>query len=323
VVAEILSWSDGSSIHDGVGEGTFGGEDVACRREGLGLATVVVDQGGRRDDGAKDVLCSRVAGDDAALGCIGDDDTDGDGVEDGLKARLATAQGFRGFFVFIDIFEGSVPARDLSIFVSPRGGTGPHPAPETIRGVDTVFDVQKTTCAKGFFPRLEGREQISRMKSADPSLSQRLLFREAGQGMPALVGFEDHAIGLRGPWDLRVEFDGVAVVVFAFSEGPLGFFAASDVDDGDGDADDLVDLVAGRLIGDEEGAEHAGLKRVWRVDFDVSLWFSAESQQQVGLALGELRREDFAYVAAEVGGDRNVMHLGETLVDADVTEVAI
>ncbi len=72
---------------------------------------------------------ARVAHDDAAVGGVGDDDADGDGVEDGLKAGFASAEGLFGFFVVVDVFECAVPADDLSVFVSARGGARAHPAP--------------------------------------------------------------------------------------------------------------------------------------------------------------------------------------------------
>ena len=65
---------------------------------------------------------------------------------------------------------------------------------------------------------------------------------------------EDHAAGVGGPGNLGVEFDGVTVVIFAFDEGLFGLLAPGDIDDGDGDADDLIDLVPCGLVGDEEGA---------------------------------------------------------------------
>ena len=59
-----------------------------------------------------------------------------------------------------------------------------------------------------------------------------------------MAGVEDHAVGVGGPGNLGTEFDGVTVVVFAFDEGLFGLLAAGDIDDRDGDADDLVDFVA-------------------------------------------------------------------------------
>ena len=69
-----------------------------------------------------------------------------------------------------------------------------------------------------------------------------------------------------------IEFDGVAVVIFAFDEGLFGSLAEGDVDDGDGDADDLVDLVTGGLVGDEEGAALAGLAQCRGSRFRGRLW---------------------------------------------------
>jgi hypothetical protein len=67
------------------------------------------------------------------------------------------------------------------------------------------------------------------------------------------IEVEDHAVLGCGPGDLGVEFDGVTIVVFAFGEGLFGLFPSGDIDDGDGDSDDLVGFVAGGLEGDEKG----------------------------------------------------------------------
>ena len=69
-----------------------------------------------------------------------------------------------------------------------------------------------------------------------------------------MAGVEDHSVGFGGPGNLGTELDGVAIVVFTFGEGLFSLFATGDVDQRDGDADDLIDLVAGGLIGDEKGA---------------------------------------------------------------------
>ena len=128
------------------------------------------------------------------------------------------------------------------------------------------------------------------MESADPALSQRLLLGEAGEGLPALAGVEDHAVGFGGPGDLGIEFDGVAVVVFAFGEGLFGLFAAGDVDDRHGDTDDLVHLVARGLIGDEQGAGRVGLVRVGNEDLKAAVGFAVERTQEIRLAFEEICR---------------------------------
>src|ERR1700733_2203320 len=107
------------------------------------------------------------------------------------------------------------------------------------------------------------------MESARPTGSQGLLFGEAGECDPSLTGVEDDAVGLGGPGDLRIEFDCVAVMVFAFGEGLFGLLAASDIDNRDGDADDLVGFIARRLVRSEEGACDAWITRIGIVDFNV------------------------------------------------------
>ncbi len=77
----------------------------------------------------------------------------------------------------------------------------------------------------------------------------------------------------------------MTVVVFAFGESFFGVSCGGDIDDGDGDADDLVDFVARGLIGDEEGARCAGPVRVGKADFKACVWFAVEGAQEIRLAL--------------------------------------
>jgi hypothetical protein len=122
---------------------------------------------------------------------------------------------------------------------------------------------------------------------------------------------------------LGTELDGVAVVVFAFDESLFGLLAAGDVDDGDGDSDDLVYFVARGLVGDEDGAGHGGAMGVGIADFEADVGDAVERAEEIGLALTEFLRHHFGDVAAEVRGDWKVVHLCEALVDTDVAQVAI
>jgi hypothetical protein len=185
------------------------------------------------------------------------------------------------------------------------------------------LSVKKLAGTKGFFPRSERRLTIVGVKSTDPTLTQGLLFGETGKGFPPVAGVEDHSVGVCGPGNLGTEFDGVAIVVLAFDEGLLSQLAAGDVDDRDGDSDNLVDFVARGLIGDEDGARHGRSMRVGIADFEAGVGYAVERAQEVGLALGEFLGDDLGDMAAEVRGDGKVVHLGEALVHADVAQVAI
>jgi hypothetical protein len=112
-------------------------------------------------------------------------------------------------------------------------------------------------------------------------------------------------------------------VDFAFDERLFGLLATSDIDDGDGDADDLVGLVAGGMKGDEVGALFVEGVGVGVADFEAGTGFAFESAAEVGFTEWEDGRHDLGDVAAEMGGDWEMVHLGEALVDADVAEVAV
>jgi hypothetical protein len=138
-----------------------------------------------------------------------------------------------------------------------------------------------------------------------------------------LTGVEDHAVGVGGPGNLGVELDGVTVVVFTLGESLLGLFSAGDIDDGDGDSDDLVGLVAGGVEGDEMSALFVEGIGVRVADFEVVAGFAVECAEEVGFAEGEDGWHDLGDIAAEVRGYGEMMHFGEAFVDADVAQVAI
>ena len=140
----------------------------------------------------------------------------------------------------------------------------------------------------------------------------------------ALVGIEDHAVGFGGSWDLRSEFDGMTVVVFAFDQGLFDQFAPGDIDEREGHADDFIDFVASGLKGDEEGACDVRVMRIGASGLEFAERFAVEGVQEIWLPLGELLgTEDVGDVAAEVGRDGNVVYFGEAFVDADVAKIAI
>ena len=56
---------------------------------------------------------------------------------------------------------------------------------------------------------------------------------------------------------------------------------------------------------------------------NAALRFAVEGAEEIWLAKSELFGEDLRDVTSEVRGDREVVDLGETFVDADVAEVAI
>lgn len=215
-----------------------------------------------RDDGAaEDLFRLRIAFDDAAAGGFGDDEADGNGVEDGLETGFTGAQSLLGFFAVVDVFDGAVPAKNLTAFCATRCCACSHPAPEAVAAANTIFDIDGLAGVERDVPLGEGRPDVVGVKDPDPTVAEGLLLGKAGHLFPSMADVDDGAIGTGVPGDLRIELDGVAVVIFAFGEGFLDTFALGDVDDGDGDADDLVDFVACGLEGDESGVVLAGL--VW------------------------------------------------------------
>ena len=122
VAAKIFVGAERFAAHDGVGERELGVFDaVGGVKECFALCAEVIDQSGRRDDGTKNVFCARVAHDDIAVRGLGDDEANRHGVEDRTETSFATTQSLFGPFVAVDIFHGTVPTRDLSVFVASRG----------------------------------------------------------------------------------------------------------------------------------------------------------------------------------------------------------
>ena len=147
---------------------------------------------------------------------FGDEDADGDGAEDGMESGFAAAECFFGFFIVVDVLEGAVPADDFSLGIATGGGACAHPAPDSVEATDAVLDIDGISGAQGFFPCLEGWKKIVGMKGTGPACAEGLLLGEPGEGGPAAAVSVDESVGFGGPGDVGIEFDGVAVVVFAF-----------------------------------------------------------------------------------------------------------
>jgi hypothetical protein len=290
--------------------------------EGTGLAEGV-DLLPRNDRTAKNFFCLGIAFDDAAAGSFGDDEADGDGVEDGLKTSFAGSQSFFGLFMVVDVFYGTVPAYDLSVFATTRRGACAHPAPEAVATSDAVLDINGVAGAERDGPRGECRPDVVGMKNPDPAVAERLLLGEAGHLFPAMADVDDRPLGIGIPRNLRVELDGVSEVVFTFGEGLFGAFALGDIDDGDGDADDLTDFVACGLEGDEGGVNLTRPVWRWIGNFEARDGFAGEGAAEVRLKLSVKVRVNLGEGATEVSGDGDAVHFGEAPVDADVTKVAI
>jgi hypothetical protein len=236
---------------------------------------------------------------------------------------FAAAEGFVGLSVVVDVLDCAVPADHFSVFASAGGGTGSHPPPADVAVKDAALDVEKVAGSNRFVPRMDGLFEVVGMQDTEPAVAEHLLFGKSGESFAALTDVEDAAVGIGGPGNLRIEFDGMTVVIFAFGEGFLGGLASGDIDDGDRDADDLVDFVASGLIGHEKGTYGSWTSWIGVPDFETGVRFTVESAEEIGFALGEFLGDDLGDVAAEVGGDRKTVHLGKTFVDADEAEIAI
>jgi hypothetical protein len=290
-----------------------------------GRREVVVDGCGGNHESAEDLFGARIAGGDMAVGGFGDENADGDGTEDGVEAGFAAAEGFFGFFVVVDIFEGSVPTDDFALGIAAGGGACAHPPPGTVEATDAVLDINGSAGAEGFFPRFEGGKKIVRVEGLCPTCAKGFLLGEACECGEAPAGREDESVRFGSPGNVGIEFDGVAVVVFAFGEGLFGSLEVGDIYDGNGDAYDFVDLITGGLKGDEMGAGFlCGVAiGVGITDFEPGCGFAIEGAEEIGFVLGIDGGKDLRDVAAEVGGDGEMVDLGEAFVDADVAEIAV
>jgi hypothetical protein len=186
------------------------------------------------------------------------------------------------------------------------------------------LDVEQFASAERFLPCFERGKDVVRMEGLDPVGAEGFLDGESGERLPAPACGEDEAVGFGGPWDLGIKFDGVAIVVFALGEGLFGLLDVGDVDEGEGDADDLFCFVSCGLEGDEEGARDLGVAGVGATGFDGGGRLTVECSVKIGLVSLELfRAEDLGDVATQVSGYGEVVDFGEALVDADVAEIAV
>src|SRR5277367_5726148 len=104
----------------------------------------------------KNLLGSRVAHDDPAVGCFGDDDPYGDCVEDCLETSFALTQGLFCLLLIIDIFHGAVPADNFPIFSAAWGGAGTHPTPGSVDTTNAVLNIERAAVTKGDCPYAGG-----------------------------------------------------------------------------------------------------------------------------------------------------------------------
>ena len=118
----------------------------------------------------------------------------------------------------VDVFERPVPAGDVPGGVAPRDGAGAEPAIPAIRHAQPVLVVEVFAGLQADRPHRKGRGDIVRMNRPRPAVAQRLADRVADQRAPSLVGFI-HRTGARcRPEDLRIELDGMAIMVFPVPE---------------------------------------------------------------------------------------------------------
>jgi hypothetical protein len=110
---ENLFGVGGLALKDGAGEGILMGLYRVVIGTGGTCLPVFLDWLGMDDWVSKDILGTGIAHDDASFRGLGDDDADGDGIENSLESRLAAAQGLYGFFVVVDVFQGPVPSDDF------------------------------------------------------------------------------------------------------------------------------------------------------------------------------------------------------------------
>jgi hypothetical protein len=112
-------------------------------------------------------------------------------------------------------------------------------------------------------------------------------------------------------------------VVFTFGERLFCLLAAGDIDDGDGDADDLVRLIARGVKRDETSAFFAVGVGVRVADLEAVAGFAVKRAEEIRFTLREHGGHDLGDVSTEMSGDGKVVHLRKAFVDADVAEVAI
>ena len=98
--------------------------------------------------------------------------------------------------------------------------------------MDAILHIEGIAGAKRRAPGFECWRKVIGMDGADPTCTKRLLHSEAGESPPALAGVEDGAIGFGGPGNLGVEFDCVAIMVFALAQSFFLLFDRGDIGDG-------------------------------------------------------------------------------------------
>src|SRR5438105_3248968 len=114
---------------------------------------------------------------------------------------------------------------------------------------------------------------------------------QSASALPARADADWTAIRVHHPWNLRIEFYSVAIMVFALAQGFFVLLDRRDVGDGNGNPENFAGFVAHRLI-----RHHPG--RSWRSRL---CWRSSDLNARKSLA-AQCSLEVWLYLCIERGG---------------------
>ena len=110
---------------------------------------------------------------------------------------------FGGLFQVVNIGQRAHPLRPLAACIAERLGTAQHPAINTVRPAQPVFDLIGRVSLGRLFPQFGRAQAVGGMNQIGPAVAEAVLQGQAGEVRPFFIKVGVPAIGLHHPDDLR------------------------------------------------------------------------------------------------------------------------
>ena len=131
------------------------------------------------------------------------------------------AQGFLGELAVVDVLDRAVPADDAALLSAPGCGAGAEPAIGPVLHAQAVIDVEGRAGRDRPGPFAQGVGPIFGMQGLAPAGARRFAHAHPGAVLPARGHIEETALRIGRPGNLRVELDGVAMMLLAFAQSRI------------------------------------------------------------------------------------------------------
>ena len=179
--------------------------DGARRREAVLGEQVVDGHPGELSGGVAVEIDGRLVEGDERLGAVGPERVHqhgvGEGVEEGLEARLGGGERRHGRVLLLDVGVDADPLGDLAVGVADGRRADVHAPVHAVGPADPVrVDVRRAR-PDGLAPHLVGVSAVVRVHGDGVARAHQLVRRHARKGAPAGLRLGELALGRGGPYD--------------------------------------------------------------------------------------------------------------------------